>query len=146
MARENNSGVIRPYKKTSKHTLKNSKTRTYTSYEARIDMGEDEYGKRMRKTVSAKTYKACMTKINAILKDKNEWGMSVSKTVSLGPYAEDWLAVKKTTCDPSTYRGYMTCVRRTSRPTPTNRSGISRRRYVAESSIRCSPTISKASQ
>jgi hypothetical protein len=112
MARENNNGVIRPYKKTSKHTLKNGKTRTYTSYEARIDMGEDEYGKRMRKTVSAKTYNACMTKINAILKDKNEWGMSVSKTVSLGPYAEDWLAVKKTTCDPSTYRGYMTCVRR----------------------------------
>lgn len=112
MARENNNGVIRPYKKTSKHTLKNGKTRTYTSYEARIDMGEYEYGKRMRKTVSAKTYKACMAKINAILKDRNEWGMSVSKTVNLGPYAEDWLAVKKTTCDPSTYRGYMTCVRR----------------------------------
>jgi integrase len=116
MARENNSGVIRPYKKTSKHTLKNGKVRTYESYEARIDMGEDEYGKRKRKTVSAKTYKACMTKINAILKEKNEWGMAVSKTVRLGPYAEDWLAIKKTNCDPSTYRGYMTCVRRHLRP------------------------------
>ncbi|MFT8988349.1 MAG: tyrosine-type recombinase/integrase [Bifidobacterium psychraerophilum] len=116
MARSNNSGVIRPYKKTAKHTLKNGKTRTYTSYEARIDMGEDENGKRLRKTVSAKTYKDCMSKINAILKDKNEWGMAVSKTVRLGPYAEDWLAIKKTACDPSTYRGYMTCVRRHLKP------------------------------
>ncbi|MEE8759103.1 MAG: tyrosine-type recombinase/integrase [Bifidobacterium sp.] len=116
MARENNSGVIRPYKKTSRHTLKNGRVRTYESYEARIDMGEDEDGKRRRKTVSAKTYKACMTKINAILKDKNEWGMAVSKTVRLGTYAEDWLAIKKTACDPSTYRGYMTCVRRHLKP------------------------------
>ncbi len=116
MARENNSGVIRPYKKTSKHTLKNGKTRTYTSYEARIDTGEDENGKRRRKTVSAKTYKECMSRINAILKDKNEWGMAVSKTVRLGIYAEDWLAIKKTACDPSTYRGYMTCVRRHLKP------------------------------
>ena len=116
MARSNSSGVIRPYKKTTKHTLRNGKTHTYTSYEARIDMGEDEYGKRRRKTVSAKTYKACMTKIANILKDKNEWGMAVSKTVRLGPYAEDWLANKKANCDPSTYRGYMTCVRRHLKP------------------------------
>lgn len=84
MARSNNSVVIRQYKKISKHALKNGKTCTYTSYEARIDMSEDENSKRRRKTVSAKTYKGCMSKINSILKDKNEWRMSVNRTVRLG--------------------------------------------------------------
>lgn len=106
MARENRSGIIRPIKTEVKHTLKNGSVKTYTRYRAKI--GEH--------WVSGKTYKQCDEKIRKALRDKNEWGMAVSKTVRLGPYAEDWLAIKKANCDPSTYRGYMTCVRRHLKP------------------------------
>ena len=106
MARENRSGIIRPIKTEVKHTLKNGSVKTYTRYCAKI--GEH--------WVSGKTYKQCDEKIRKALRDKNEWGMAVSKTVRLGPYAEDWLAIKKANCDPSTYRGYMICVRRHLKP------------------------------
>lgn len=111
MARQNNAGVIRPYKKRTKKTLADGTVRTYDGYEARIDMGVDEHGRRLRKTVSAKTYRACLSEISRVLKAKNEWGMAVSKAVRLGPYADEWLANKKLTVDPGTYTGYLTCVR-----------------------------------
>lgn len=79
MARENRSGIIRPIKSEVKHTLKNGSVKTYTRYRAKIS----------EHWVSGKTYKQCDEKIRKALRDKNEWGMAVSKTVRLGPYAED---------------------------------------------------------
>ncbi|MEE8666821.1 MAG: tyrosine-type recombinase/integrase [Bifidobacterium mongoliense] len=112
MARRNTSGIIRPYKRTTRHTLSDGTVRTYIRYEAKIDMGEDADGKRTRRTVTAKTYRECLAKVNDVLKDKREWGAAVPTSIKLGPYAEEWLSIKKTSSDPSTYRGYMTCVRR----------------------------------
>lgn len=106
MARENRSGIIRPIKTTVKHTLKDGTVKTYHRYRAKVG---DHW-------VSGKTYKQCDEAIKKELSAQTEWGKAVSKTVRLGPYAEEWLAVKKTTSDPSTYRGYMTIVRKHLKP------------------------------
>ncbi len=100
MARQARSGVIYPIPYTQTKKLKDGRERNYSGFRAKVD----------GKWVFGKTYKICDKKIKKALAEQSEWGMSIDRAAKLGKYAEAWLASKKLSTDPSTYRGYMSAV------------------------------------
>lgn len=102
MPRRRKTGAVYPIKYTTRRKLKDGTVRVYEGWHARVD----------GKWVSAKTYKECDRKIGLALKEKNQWGVAMDHTATLGDYANEWYEGYKDNLDPGSRCSYRTMIDR----------------------------------
>jgi len=73
---------------------------------AKVDLGLDERGKRVRRAVYAKTQKEAREALLALQKELQEGPPLRPERITVANHFEDWLRVKKAEVRPSTWAGY----------------------------------------
>ncbi|NMM98079.1 tyrosine-type recombinase/integrase [Bifidobacterium olomucense] len=102
MPRQKRNGAIYPIKQTYRKLLSDGKERQYVRWKAKVG---DTW-------VSGKTYEECDEKIKQALRNRNEWGVSLDRSISLGEYADQWFEMKKRTIDPNSIDLYKSLMKR----------------------------------
>ena len=102
MPRQARNGIVYPYKVERRKRLSNGKTMQYVSYEFKLD----------GKTYSRKKYVDANKLLADLLQERAKFGSTSSGTITLGAYAEQWLARRERDADPKTFANYRTIVRK----------------------------------
>lgn len=102
MSRQARNGIVYPYRVERKKKLANGKVMVYQSYEFKLD----------GKTYSRKKYTDANKLLADLLQERAKFGSTNTSTITLGAYAEQWLARRERDADPKTFANYRTIVRK----------------------------------
>jgi integrase len=81
-------------------------------WQARVTLGRDEHGKRLRKAVYGATRAACATELAKLLGKNSDGELLTTTTPTLGTLLNDWYATKNRTWRPNTRRPYRAAIDR----------------------------------